>query len=75
LKRKVRAALDEILRDPTAGKTLGAELSGLRSFRVGRMRIIYREAAPHVELIALGPRRQIYADTLRLLKQEQNEVP
>jgi len=73
LKRKVHAALDEILRDPAAGKTLVAELSGLRSLRVGRMRIIYREAGPHVELIALGPRRQIYADTLRLLKRERAE--
>ena len=68
LKRKVRAALKENLRDPGVGKPLREELGGLRSFRVGRIRIIYRDSAPHIDLVALGPRRQIYADTLRLLK-------
>lgn len=70
LKRKVRAGLEEILRDPTVGKLLREELSGLRSFRVGRLRIIYRLVARSVEVVAVGPRRRIYAETLRLLKRE-----
>ncbi len=70
LKRKVRAGLEEILRDPTVGKLLREELGGLRSFRVGRLRIIYGLASRSVEVVAVGPRRQIYADTLRLVKRE-----
>ncbi len=70
LKRKVRAGLEEILRDPTVGKVLREELNGLRSFRVGRLRIIYRLAAQSVEVVAVGPRRRIYADTWRLVKRE-----
>lgn len=71
LKRKVRAALDVIRADPLAGKELRDDLVGLRSFRVGRFRIIYRVAPRRlIELVALGPRRSIYEDTLRLLRRE-----
>lgn len=71
LKRKVRAGLEEILHDPGVGKPLREELDGLRSLRVGRIRIIYRDSAPYVDLVAVGPRRQIYAETLRRLKRGQ----
>jgi len=38
---------------------------------VGRFRIIYRVAARRViELIAIGPRRTIYEETLRLLRRK-----
>ena len=69
LKRKVRAALDAIRDDPLAGKELRDELAGLRSLRVGHLRILYR-IGPHrlIELVALGPRRTIYTETLRLLR-------
>lgn len=70
LKRKVRAALKEILANPGSGKNLKNQLSGLRSFRIGKLRIIYRLASGAVEVIALGPRRNIYAETLRLLERE-----
>jgi mRNA interferase RelE/StbE len=71
LERKVRAALDVIREDPLAGKELRDDLVGLRSFRVGRFRIIYRVAPRRlIELVALGPRRSIYEDTLRLLRRE-----
>ena len=64
LKRKVRAALQAILDDPYAGKALCNELQGLRSYRVGRFRIIYR-LRRDVELIAIGPRDSIYVETYR----------
>jgi mRNA interferase RelE/StbE len=74
LKRKVRAALDVIRADPLAGKELRDDLVGLRSFRVGRFRIIYRVAPRRlIELVALGPRRSIYEDTLRLLRREPGD--
>lgn len=71
IKRKARAAIAEILDDPEAGKPLREELSGLRSYRVGRWRIVYRcSARGVVELVAVGPRSVIYEETLRLLKKE-----
>lgn len=69
IKRKVRAGLDAIRTDPTAGKELRDELAGLRSLRVGRFRLIYRIAPGEViELVTVGPRRSIYEETLRLLR-------
>ena len=71
LKRKVRAGLDLIRTDPAAGKQLHDELAGLRSLPIGRTRIIYRVAEGRViELVAIGPRRTIYEETLRLLRRE-----
>lgn len=66
LKRKVRAALQAVLEDPYAGKALCNELQGLRSYRVGRFRIIYR-IGREVELVAFGPRDAIYLETYRQL--------
>ena len=69
LKQKIRAGLDLIRKDPTAGKPLQHELASLRSLRVGRFRIIYGVGAGHtIELVSIGPRRTIYEETLRLLR-------
>lgn len=73
LKKKVRAAFETILRDPAAGKTLREELDGLRSFRVGRWRVVYRsEAGKDIEIVAVGPRERIYEETWRLIRKEGN---
>ena len=69
LKRKVRAGLDLIRTTPEAGKALRDELAGLRSLRVAGVRIVYRVSPRRViELVAIGPRRTIYEETLRLLR-------
>lgn len=68
LKRKTNASLRTILADPASGKALKDELAGLRSFRVGSIRIIYRVMRNIVEIVAIGPRERIYEDTYRLLK-------
>ena len=65
LKKKVRAALAAIVADPSAGKALKAELAGLRSYRVGRFRVVYRWEAQEVQLVAFGPRSAIYEETWR----------
>lgn len=70
LKRKVRAALEQILQDPYSGKALRDELQGLRSLPVGRIRIVYRPFPMMVEIIAIGPRKTIYEVTLRLIRRE-----
>jgi mRNA interferase RelE/StbE len=69
LRRKVRAALDIIRTEPHAGKALRDELAGLRSLRIGSLRVIYRIGPERViELVAIGPRRTIYEETFRLLR-------
>jgi mRNA interferase RelE/StbE len=69
LRRKVRAGLDSIRADPLVGKELRRELTGLRSLRVSRFRIVYRvEPGRLIALVAVGPRRTIYAATLRALR-------
>ena len=65
LKRKVRAALAEILEDPACGKALERELTGYWSLPVGRHRIIYRPDERGAEIVAVGPRRTIYEDAAR----------
>ena len=66
LKSKVRVALERIVAEPYSGKALKEELDGLRSFRVGRFRIVYRlGTGRHIELVAVGPRESIYEETYR----------
>ena len=69
IKRKVKAALDIIISDPSVGKSLRMELRGLRSYEVGRFRIIYRNPSKRIiEIAAVGPRKTIYEETYRLLR-------
>lgn len=68
LKRKIKAALKAILSEPYAGKALKDDLSGLRSYRVGRLRIIYRLHGKEIQIVVIGPRKKIYLETYRLLK-------
>ena len=71
LKKKVRASLQSILSDPYSGKALKDELAGLRSYRVGRLRIIYRISVQKlIEIVAIGPQETIYEETFRLLKRK-----
>jgi mRNA interferase RelE/StbE len=70
LKKKVRASLEIILSDPTAGKALRDDLTGLRSFRAGRVRIVYRVSDSEVQIVAVGPRSRVYEETFRLVKRE-----
>lgn len=60
LKRKVRTAFRAIAADPYQAKELKDELTGLRSYRLGNARIIFRLTGQIVEVIAFGPRRDIY---------------
>jgi mRNA interferase RelE/StbE len=71
LKRKPRTALRILLANPYEGKSLRDDLEGLKSYPVGRFRIIYRTSAKkHIEVVAIGPRKSIYEETSRILKRE-----
>jgi mRNA interferase RelE/StbE len=62
LKRKVRAAMEQILDDPHIGQALKDELEGLRSDRIGKFRIIYRVGKSRtIDVVAIGPRGKIMA--------------
>jgi mRNA interferase RelE/StbE len=75
LKRKVRDALEQIVADPHSGKALKDDLEGLRSFRVGRFRIVYRIATgKRIELVAIGPRAVIYEETYRRIARTQRRL-
>ena len=71
LKKKVKASFKIILSEPYSGKALKDELNGLRSFRVSGFRIIYRisKGGKQIEIAAIGPRKHIYAETFRLIKE------
>jgi mRNA interferase RelE/StbE len=75
LKKKVKGALQALLSAPHAGKTLKEPLSGLRSFRVSRFRIIYRLSKKgYTQVVALGPRERIYEETYRIVSREEKNL-
>jgi mRNA interferase RelE/StbE len=72
IKRKVRAGLQTILDQPEIGKPLEGELRGLRSLRVSRWRVVYRIGEDRViEIVSVGPRKNIYEETLRLMRRRR----
>lgn len=74
IKRKVKAALKAILSDPDIGKSLRNKLEGLRSFRVGRFRIVYRKPSRGIiDIVAIGPRKYIYEETYRLVMKSASD--
>ncbi len=45
------------------------ELSGLRSLRIKRFRIIYEiSVRREISIVALGPRKYIYEETFRIIQ-------
>ena len=73
IKSQIRRALQSILQSPDSGKALKEELRGLRSYRINRYRIIYRvnPRLQHIEIVAIGPRRIIYEETVRILANQE----
>jgi mRNA interferase RelE/StbE len=73
IKRKIKAALQTVLNDPQSGKALKDELKGVQSFKVGKFRVVYKTAKDRgvIEVVAIGPRKTIYEETLRLLQREK----
>lgn len=68
-RNRVRAAVDELSKDPLQGKPLSFTLKGLRSWRTGDWRIIYRAEAERVVVVVvtIGHRRDVYERVRRLL--------
>lgn len=68
-RNRVRAAVHELSKDPLQGKPLSFTLQGLRSWRTGDWRIIYRAEAERVVFVVVteGHRRDVYERVRRLL--------
>lgn len=75
IKAAVRSAMRHLLRYPLAGKELQLDLSGFRSLRVGRYRIIDRivEEESCLEIHYLGPRRDVYESLRDLLSGKERK--
>ena len=72
LKKRVKGALNEILKNPYCGRALKEELAGLRTFRIKHFRIIYKVTTKkQINIIALGPRKYIYEETFRIISKNQ----
>ncbi len=72
LKANLRQALQLIGQNPYSGKPLKEELANLRSYRVKKYRIIYRilDQDKILEIVAAGPRKNIYEETFYVINKE-----
>jgi len=68
-KRQIKNAIERIAIDPSLGKRLMHELSGMWSYRSGDFRIIYRVEHHRLVIIVLtlGHRKNIYHKAKRLI--------
>ena len=71
MKKRIHNALEQIRKQPGEGKPLQRKLSGYRSFRIGKFRIIYRVTTKEIEVVAVGPRRAIYEETTKLMEKQE----
>lgn len=62
LKTVIRSRLDKLKKEPFIGKRLERELSGYRSLRAKRFRIIYKlsENKKNIEIHYVGHRKDVY---------------
>ena len=71
IRRRVFAALEKLQAEPERGKPLQLTLKGLRSWRTGDYRIVYRVIETQIEIlvVALGHRRDVYEKLQKTLRQ------
>lgn len=71
VRRRIRAAVETLLVEPERGKRLHFTLQGLRSWRTGDFRIVYRieQARLVILVVAVGHRSDVY-DRLRRLAEK-----
>ncbi len=69
VRRRLLAALLTLRADPERGKPLQLALKGLRFWRTGDYRIVYRLTESRIEIlvVAVGHRREVYARLKKML--------
>jgi mRNA-degrading endonuclease RelE of RelBE toxin-antitoxin system len=70
IKRSIRKALDDLAKDPYAGKPLKEELAGLWSLPVSHHRVIYQMEKGKITVVFIGPRRDVYERLRELLAEK-----
>jgi mRNA interferase RelE/StbE len=75
IKADIRAGLHFLVQNPDGGKALKEELHGMRSYRVKKYRVVYRNIASEkiLEIIAIGPRKNIYEETFKIISREARD--
>ena len=70
IRRRVFAALQKLKIEPERGKPLQLTLKGLRSWRTGDYRIVYRVIETRIEIlfVTLGHRRDVYEKLQKTLR-------
>ena len=70
-KKLIKFALNELRQSPYSGHNLQEELSGFKSYRSKRYRILYKvnEDEHIIEVYFIGHRKDIYEQFRRLLNQ------
>lgn len=68
-KKRVKEAIEQIREEPFSGHELQGDLSGFRSYKSKRYRIVYRvnESEKTIEVYHVGHRRDVYEQFRRLL--------
>lgn len=63
VRRRLAAALQKLREEPDRGKPLQLSLRGLRCWRTGDYRIVYRVVETRIEVlvVAIGHRRDVYS--------------
>jgi len=74
-KRLIRTAIDELTLLPFRGDELHMELSGFRSLKSRRYRIIYKinESCSSVDIYYVGQRKDVYDNFRELLEKWKTE--
>ena len=81
IRNMVARRIDGLTKEPVKkGKALVAELTGFRSLRVARYRVLYKVEKGRVIVVAVGIRRggdtkDIYARAKKLLRLKLIEIP
>jgi mRNA interferase RelE/StbE len=70
-KKLIKFALNELRQSPHSGHDLQEELSGFKSYRMKRYRILYKlnDEEDVIEVYYIGHRKDIYEEFRRLLNQ------
>ena len=73
-KRRIKKALGELQQDPYPGKDLQEELSGFKSLRIKKYRVVYNinEEEKIIQILYIGLRSDVYEQFRYLLTDLKN---
>jgi mRNA interferase RelE/StbE len=73
-KRRIKKALGELQQDPYPGKDLQEELSGFKSLRIKKYRVVYNinEEEKIIQILYIGRRSDVYEQFRHLLTELKN---